>query len=449
MHLTRSFAEFVTAPLELTPEAIDIVGRVFADTVAVGIAGAASDDAESLGILRVVLGVDDHPGAAVLLNGGRTTPATAALLNGTSCHLLDFDDVSHAMNGHPSTVLVPALLAAADSTTVSGASLAEGFAVGLQVAAALRAGLGAGHYQQGWHATSTIGTVAAAAAVSRVLGLSTDAAARALAVAASFASGQRANFGTMTKSLHAGHAAQWGYTAAAAAQRGFTANESQLETPGGYLALFGEPDGTAALRLLQGELILTSHRGINVKKHPCCYFAHRAIDAAAALRSQVDLDTVSRVRVIVQPGSTKALTFGRPLSGLAAKFSGTYLIGRALSHGSVDLDAFTLEAIADPRTLALAARVEWAESDTPPIGDPEWTEGFAVVEVTSTDGVHEMRVDIPRGDCRNPLDETELRDKFLSCVVPAIGADRAAGLYQSLRDLPSAASAAEWSAQLI
>lgn len=448
MDITRTIAEYVASPPSLPESALRAVGRVLVDTVGVGIAGAGDEGGAAFEILSTVVG-GGAGGPSTVVDGRMASPPTAALLNGTACHVLDYDDVSHAMTGHPSTVLVPALLAAGEAEGADGRSLALGFSTGLQVAGALRAGLGASHYARGWHATSSIGTVAAAAGVAAMLGLTADEATRALGVAASFAGGSRANFGTMTKPLHAGHAAQWGVISASLARRGFTGNERQLDAETGYFALFGDADLDAAERVLHGEQILLSGRGINVKKYPCCYFAHRAIDATLELREAGAFDDVESVDVVVPPGSTKALTFGRPQTPLEAKFNAPYVIANALVRGSSGLESFTVEAIGSPMVAQLMPSIRWSEAQQPPVGPSTWTEGYAVVTARSTDGSERtVRVDIPRGDCRNALDDEELRAKFTACTTPEIGSQAAGSLFDDLYELPSAPSVSTWASAL-
>ncbi|MDQ1105692.1 MmgE/PrpD family protein [Nocardioides zeae] len=447
MGLTRDLAAFATAA---TPSegAAPIVGRSLVDTVGVAVAGAGR---LGEGVLERLLVAHGSPGAGpafLLSTGERGAVLSAALCNATAAHVLDFDDVSHAVRGHPSAVLIPALLAQSEETDVSGAEFVAAFEVGLQVAAALLAGVGPTHYADGWHATSTFGTIATAAAASRLLRLDEGQAAEALGLAASFAAGSRANFGTMTKPLHAGHAAQWGLFAARAAGAGFTANPDQLESQTGFLRLHGERDVAGALDTLHGPRVLTSDRGLNVKKYPCCYFAHRAIEATIGLRERVRTEDVERIEVTVPPGATAALTFDAPRTGLAAKFSGPFLVASALLDGAVRFATFDAAQRSRADVADLGRRVRWSESATPPYGPPEWSEGYAVVVAHLRGGETACaRVDVPRGDCRDPLGQAELWAKFADCVdgCELPGADPRT-FFDRLLDLPSSPSVATWAA---
>jgi len=204
--------------------------RAVLDTIGVAIAARLE---LSFTILARTIGHGSCTGdATVLATRTRTQPAQAAFLNGTAGHALDFDDVADEIKGHPSVVLVPALLAVAEANGSSGRELLEAYVVGFEVGCAIARGLPVErHYRQGWHATATIGVIAAACAAGRLLRLDEVRMRHALGIASSMASGSRQNFGTMTKPLHAGMAARDAVIAAQLAATGFTADPEQLEGP--------------------------------------------------------------------------------------------------------------------------------------------------------------------------------------------------------------------------
>src|SRR5439155_1206556 len=151
-----------------------------------------------------------RPLASQLGTGFKISPENAALLNGVSGHALEFDDVSGWVGGNPSVDILPAALATAELVGASGSELIEAYVIGVEVMSKLGLAIGPAHYQAGWHATSTLGTLGAAVAAGRLLGLDADSLQMAIAIAVSEASGSRQNFGTMTKPFHAGHAARCG-----------------------------------------------------------------------------------------------------------------------------------------------------------------------------------------------------------------------------------------------
>ena len=219
--------------------------------------------------------------ASVFGHGFGAPAGEAALVNGTSAHALDFDDVNMSMRGHPSVPLLPAVLALGEKIGSSGRELIDAFVLGFEVECKLGRVIGAAHYALGWHATSTLGTLGAAAACARLLRLDMERTQIALGIAASLASGVRQNFGTMTKPLHAGWAARNGVIAATLADRGFTADSAAIEGESGLLhaASGGARLNSRALASLGDPWEIVSP-GIGVKLYPCCYATHRAIDAA-------------------------------------------------------------------------------------------------------------------------------------------------------------------------
>jgi 2-methylcitrate dehydratase PrpD len=395
-----------------------LAARATIDTLGVMVAGTPHPDAR----VATAYARQSAPTGAVTALGldATTTPAMAAFVNGALAHVLDYDDVSHAMKGHPSAVLVPTLLALGEHTGATGRQLLDAYLAGFDTAVAVAAGLGVEeHYRRGWHATSTIGALAAAAAGSRLLGLDGGRAAHAVGMAASFAGGSRQNFGSTAKSLHVARAAESAVLAVLLASTGGTANPGALEGPLGFFSLYGQGVDEAAFASALGrtQCVLAAN-GLNVKKYPCCYNTHRAADAAVATFGQHRGTGIRSARVRVEPTGSAALIYHEPQTGLEAKFCGEYVVATALLHGRVGLDHFTEEAVHRPAVRELLSRVDFAETSTPTVGDQEWTYGFATIEVELEDGrTLRERVDIPRGDARNPLADDELAAKFSDCCV--------------------------------
>src|ERR671922_334024 len=178
------------------------------------------------------------PHAGVIGSGFKTAAPLAALANGTMAHAVDFDDVNWNMSGHPTVPLLPAALALGQEVHASGSDVLLAYTLGFEVESKIGLGVNPRHYDLGWHATSTLGTLGAAAACAKLLGLDVDKTRRALGIAASTAAGLRQNFGTMTKPLHPGQAAMNGVTAAQLARLGWTADANILEAPYGFCQLY-------------------------------------------------------------------------------------------------------------------------------------------------------------------------------------------------------------------
>jgi 2-methylcitrate dehydratase PrpD len=391
--------------------------RAVLDTIGVAIAARLEP---SFTILARTIGLGSCTGdATVLATRTRTQPAQAALLNATAGHALDFDDVADQIKGHPSVVLVPALLALTEANGNSGRELLEAYVVGFEVACAIARGLPVErHYRLGWHATATIGVLAAACAAGRLLCLDEVRMRHALGIASSMASGSRQNFGTMTKPLHAGMAARDAVVAAQLAAGGFTADPDQLEGPLGYFSLYGgEPDAGAVASALAGRRVLLEH-GLNAKKYACCYETHRVADAALALYARgLRACDVRSVALNVQPGGTQAINHHRPTTGLQGKFSAEYVVAACLIDGRLSLSTFTDEAVQRAEAQALVQRVAIQEAVAPPFGPPGFQHAYATVDVTLGDGSRvRERCDVPRGHAAAPLSDAELDSKFRDCL---------------------------------
>lgn len=415
-------------------------GVAFADTVACAIAGLADP-----AVAAYARATGHSPFDATI------PAADFARATGLAAHALDYDDVDDATISHPSAAVVPALLAVAqtrpgghaeqgDPALAPSATGAES-ATGADAVAALHRGLAVGrmlgealgvraHYEAGWHTTSTIGTVAAAAAVGSLAGLDAVRMRTAFGIAGSLAQGSRQNFGSMTKPLHAGQAAHNAVLAVSLAREGFTADADLLDGPLGFLALHRGP-GTAP-PVTDADPAMPH---LNVKLYPCCYYTHAAADAAREVREELAGEaTIRSVHVTVQPGGLAPLIHPRPADGTQAKFSMEYVIAAMLTDGAVTLGTFAPQTVSRPDLQDLLTRVTTAEAPVPPAGPAAWNAGYAVVEATLTDGrTVTCRVDRPRGHATRPVDDATLRAKVDDCLIHA-GADasRAAQLFETL-----------------
>lgn len=437
MNVTHKLAEFVAGtPSEaIGPEAREQAKRAVLDTLGVMLAGCREPAA-----VLVAEHARQQGGAEEATVAGARFLATAeqvALVNGTAAHALDYDDVQANMRGHPSAPLLPAVLALGEKLGASGRDVLDAYVLGFEVECKLGRAIGEPHYALGWHATSTLGTVGAASACARLLGLDADRARNALGIAASLASGLQANFGTMTKPLHAGWAAHSGVLAATLAARGFEADAEALEGPSGFLrAMSGgaEVDVGAAARGL-GQPWEVLEPGIGVKLYPCCYATHRAIDAALFVRGWPEFEAgrIQAVELHLSKGTLLPLIGRVPVTGLEAKFSMEYCVAVALLHGAPGLGAFTEEAVGRADVQAMARRVRAIE-DGPVMAYP--IEGWARIVVHSAGGrTFKAEVNTPRGDPKNPLSWDELTAKFRECagtVLPAGGVDAAVVLIRRL-----------------
>jgi 2-methylcitrate dehydratase PrpD len=241
MNLAMQIAERIHALgyESVSPAACAWTASAFVDTVGVTLAGFV--DAGPQALLRVP-GVTAAPGPALILGTGRRTSVLdAALVNGVAAHALDYDDVAGSLGGHPSVMLIPALIPLGEWLGCSGRDLVLAYVVGFETMCRIARGVHHHHYEKGWHPTATLGIFGTVAAAARLLRLPVPQTAVALGLAASLAAGFKANLGTMTKPLHVGHAVRDGVFAALLAQQGFTANPGALEHRQGFLDVFNGP----------------------------------------------------------------------------------------------------------------------------------------------------------------------------------------------------------------
>jgi len=437
VNVGERLARFVTETQRVPEDAILQAKQAVLDTLGVALAG--SREVSACTVADWLRDQGGRPEAAVLGRALRLPAADAALANGTAAHALDFDDVSLPMRGHPSAPLLPAVLALGEAAGSSGLGILTAFVLGFEVEAKLGRAIGGSHYALGWHATSTLGPLGAAAACARLLRLDAGRTQMALGIAASLASGLQQNFGSMTKPLHAGWAARSGIVAAQLADRGFSAGAEALEGPAGFLrAMSGGAQPDLAPVDALGEPFEIVSTGVGVKVYPCCYAVHRALDATLELRAKHGIApaNVAEVRVEVNRGGLLPLRGEPPATGLEGKFSLEYCLAAALIDGGVSLASFTDEAVRRPAARELMAKVrisEGAESGEFPIG------GYAEVRVALRDGTgYGMRVDVPHGDPSRPLSWDELAAKFRDCAgaaLPAGDVDAALRLIERLDGL--------------
>jgi 2-methylcitrate dehydratase PrpD len=404
-------------------EARSAAQRAWLDTLGVMLAG--SIEPASVIVRRLCEQEGGRPRCTVVGTGLRTSAAAAALANGTAAHALDFDDMCFVSLAHPSAPLVAASLAAGELAGASGSSLLDAFVVGFEIEGVLGRALNPSHYGRGWHCTSTLGSIGAAAAAARILGLDPDATSHALSIAASQASGLKENFGTMTKPLHAGLAAQNGVRAALLAQSGFTASHAALDGSQGFAAATcDEPPTLRARAAALGRRWEILETGITVKLYPSCAATHPMLDALLDLRRAHPFtgDEVERIEVAVDAVTPTVLLYADPATGLEAKFSMQFCAAAAAARGHVGLETFDGEQVADPAVRRLLPRVSMRVD--PQLGQEAPPMTQARVAVSLADGRRlTADADAARGYPARPAGRDELDAKFRSCARRALSSD--------------------------
>jgi 2-methylcitrate dehydratase PrpD len=416
MSLTQALGRFVAdlSPNRIPEAAMRVAQLGFIDCVGTMIAGR---NEEAVRIMKTVLA--PPPGPSSLTFGAERGPAPeAAWINGTAAHALDYDDVG--LRGHPSTVLVPAILAEAEALDASGTDMLTAYVAGYETWAELfRRDSGLLH-KKGWHPTGLYGAVGAAAACARMRRLDATRAAMAIALGASQSGGLMANFGTMTKPFHAGRAAHAGIMAARLAEAGFTASTDALEHPQGFLHAIS-PDGTEdrASPPKVGEQWALLTEGIGIKKYPTCYCTHRAIDCALDLVAThpVKPDEVKQVNVGISDYFATVLRNHTPDTGLAGKFSIEFAMASAIIAKRVGLRELTDEFVQRLDVQSLMRRVVTTTTSQYDPDLPGAAPADAVsIELASGKTLEGAPVARATGHASRPLSEEQIYDKFADCL---------------------------------
>lgn len=414
----------------LPAKPIEVAKLLLLDCLGVAVAGAGEPAAR---IVASVVAQEGGNSQSTIFGTNLRVPASgASLANGTAAHALDFDDTHHPGFLHPSAVLVPALCALAEERSLDGRSVITAFLYGLDVMAALGAALNPGHYERGWHATSTIGSVMAAAACGVLLGLEHEQMVAAIGMGATEASGIRRNFGTMSKPYHAGMAARNGVIAAKLAQAGLTADTAILEGERGFGDVFQGMAGWDRNRFLD----ILNHRfelaveGMAVKQFASCGATHPPIEAILELRRAHNLapSQVQEIVVVTHPMLKGVLIHENPQTGLEGKFSIQHCLAVALVDGLAGLFQFTDAKVHDPAINAVARRVKHLTDPTVGLaGHMSW--GSIVTVRMVNGGQFTQAVDVARGKwIGEPLLAIEIEAKFRECVAAGGLSDQAADL---------------------
>jgi aconitate decarboxylase len=432
MPLTRDLSEFVAGlRFDAVPAAaVDIVKRGTVDCVGVLFAGI---EEPVVRIVRDSLHTRGATGEAHLLFGQeRANSDEAALLNATAAHALDYDDV--ALDGHPSVVLVPAMLAEGERMGASGTEMITAYAAGYEVWAELLSREPDKLHGKGWHPTTIFGTVAVAATAAKLAKLDAVRTAHALGIAASMASGVIANFGSMTKPFQVGRAAQNGVTAARLAAAGLTASADALEHPNGYLRAVS-PQGRARLDGATGAgrdwRIL--REGLNVKRYPVCYALHRSVDGMLGLLAEhrPAIESIAGIEISIGKLQARMLRHHQPQTALDAKFSAEFAMASCAASGQLGLAQLSDDFVRSSPIQALMPKVRTRVIEASDPESPLFSPADSVrIELSNGKVLQGAPISRAKGHAQNPLSLDELQAKFADCT----GAGRN-GLFGQLLDL--------------
>ena len=396
---------------------------------------------EAVGIAISALSPFFGPAQASLLGRKeRIDILNAALINGISSHVLDFDDTHLRTVIHPAGPVCSALLALSEYQPVSGGDFLNAMVLGVEAECRIGNAVYPAHYDAGWHITGTAGVFGAAAACGKMLGLSEQQMVWALSLAAAQPVGLREMFGTMTKSFHPGRAAQNGLTAAFLAAKNFTSSDHGIEAKSGWANVLSTQRDYAQITEKLGqsyEISLNSY-----KPFPCGVVMHPTIDGCIQLRRQYQLtpDRIERVELRVHPLVPELTGKKTPQTGLEGKFSIYHAAAVSLVEGAAAQQQFSDMAVRNPVVTALRDRVST-------LVDSTIKEDQVRIAITLKDGRRlEKFIEHAVGSVDAPMSDQDLETKFAAQaegVLPPVQGRRAMDLCREIETLPNAAALAE------
>jgi 2-methylcitrate dehydratase PrpD len=403
--VTRELARYVVAsrPADLPPEVVHEAARGLLNWLGCAIGASRHDTVtNALTALQPFFGA---PQAQIVGRSERADALHAALLNGISSHVLDFDD-THFRAIHPSAPVLPAVLAYAQWRKISGMDLVHAYVMGVEVEERVGLSVFPEHYDRGYHITGTAGVFGAAAAIGTLLGLDEQRMAWALGIAATQSAGLREMFGSMCKSLHPGKAAQNGMAAALMAEKGYTSSERAIEAPRGFghvMSTRFDPSVVTSGLGKSYEMMQNMY-----KPFACGLVVHAVIDGCLQLKREHGL-TGKEIRAIharVSPLVMELTAKRTPRTGLEGKFSVFHALAVAIVRGSALEAEFSTEAVLDPDVVALRERVTATEDKS-----IRKLEGYVTIELN--DGrVLEKHVEHALGTLQRPMSDADLEEKF-------------------------------------
>ncbi len=436
--LTEAIAQFICCTKwENIPYEVDEISKLHVlDTMGALVAGSKEK------IVRIVkeyvqsLGCREE--CTLLTQRIKTSAQYAAFGNGIIAHVLDVDDYEMPSMAHPSVTVLPAVLALGEKLHANGKECLVAYLVGVEVISKIGKGISPNHYEKGWHSTSTLGTIGAAAASAKLLKLNRERTRMAIGIAASMSSGLRGNFGTMTKAFHAGHAAKSGVESAILASFGFTANKNILENELGFCNIFAD-NHTYDLQKITKDLghpFSIISPGFAKKLYPSCAATHSFLDGIFYLIDQHDIkaEDVDSVQCGIFYLYPKMLIHSNPQTGLEGKFSLEFCIALALKERTVNIGHFTDSKVKDLEIQKLIKRIK--KTVTEKVGGRGTQYPGAIITVHLKNGKsYSHKVEKRKGSPANPLVVDEIKNKFIDCAQLRYSIDEAHQIFKTIMNI--------------
>ena len=451
MGATEMIAQFIvdTSYEGIPRDAVEKAKRAALDCIGAALAGVGEPVSQTItGYVRALGG----PGQGSVFGASlKVSVADAALANGTIAHALDYDDCGVKI-GHPSVLVLPAVLSLGEHLGASGKDILAAYIVGLEIEGKLALHADFKLMQARLNHQTWYGSIGAAAACAKLLKLNVEKTRMALGIAGNFACGLSANHGSMAGAMSAGNACRNGVIAALMAQAGITANPNIIEAKNGFYDTLVGAGHYDAERMADGfgKPYYIESPGIGLKKYPSCYHTHRALDGVFQLLGEHRLNDkdIAEVDVGTSERAMRVLAFSEPTTPYQAKFSMPYCIAAAMVDHGVTLDTFTAPKMEDHRIIEARKKVHLSFPDVPiwpglaDVGPGTEFVGNPVT-IRTTDGQsYSAQVDIPRGDPALPLTDDELLTKYRDCARSQLRPDeieRSVGLVRRLEKVADVA----------
>jgi 2-methylcitrate dehydratase PrpD len=449
MSLTQEIARYVikTRYRDIPDDVVQIARGLVLDGLGVALAGS-TDDCSRI-IQQQIRYVGGRSESSILGTALLAPAPKAALANGVAGHAMDYDDTQlstskeavYGLLTHPTTPVLAAALAVGQIEKTTGAELLLAYILGVEVECRIADAINPRHYQSGFHSTATMGGLGAAIAAGKLLRLKEEALLRALGIGASMAAGLRENFGTMTKPLHAGRAAENGVTAALLARDGFTAATNILEAKRGFFNAMAGGYDESKIQDRLGSPYFMQNPGISIKPYPSGSLSHPAQDLILDLVKEHELKAsdIERIEVGTNSNVPNALIYPMPKTALEGKFSIPFCMAIAVLERKAGIAQFQDRKVRDRKVIDLMKRVTlYVDDELERLG---YDQVRSRVRVRLKDGrVIEGRYDVARGHPEKPMSWTELAEKFRDCaslVLPDKNAETTIRLVEHIEDLQS------------
>jgi 2-methylcitrate dehydratase PrpD len=429
MNITQELCEAIREMdyESLPQDVIDEAKLCLLDWLGVTLGGANEPLTKILMEMAEATGVTEQ--ASIIGHNRKDSVLNAALINGSASHALDFDDVHFQMMGHPTVPVMPALLALAEDRKHGGRDFLTAFVAGFEAECRIGSSIFPMHYQQGYHATSTIGRFGAAVACAKLLGLDPKRMNYGIGLAGTQAAGLKQVFGTMTKPFHAGKAAMDGLLSALLAEKDFTCSDDILAGEMGFCRVLSPEANPEVITEDFGKDYAI--RNVMFKRHASCFETHPTIDAALALRDKVDIDNISEISIKTTPVAIEIAGKPEPKTGLEGKFSVAYCAALALVDGETGEENFTDEKVQTDRMATLYKKVK-AEGDD----DYGFTQAELVVRMADGREVKSFADTIELGSDKERR-KSDLIKKFHSFADRLLPEGRSDSILSFVNDLDS------------